>query len=122
MECGGGGGGGGGGGVWGAHDSQHEVGGHTMSHTCHKSSSYFERGHTNLAKMLHFFHAARAFGNYKICFMPEEGLATLTLVKKNTTSDIAKMSFRIQLLVTTQRITMARDKGPRAHPEGRVGA
>ena len=93
-----------------------------MSHTCHKSSSYFERGHTNLAKMLHFFHDARAFGNYKIVLCRKKRLATLTLVKKNTTRDMAKMSFRTQLLVTTHRMTTPRDRGPSAHPERIVSA
>ncbi len=45
-----------------------------------------------------------------------------TLVRKKTTRDIAKMSFKIQLLVTTHRITMASDIGPRAHPTGGVRA
>jgi hypothetical protein len=45
-----------------------------------------------------------------------------TLVRKKTTRDIAKMSFKIQLLVTTHRMTMARERGPRTHPAGGVRA
>jgi hypothetical protein len=41
---------------------------------------------------------------------------TRTLVRKNTTRDIARMSFRIQLFVTTHKMTTARDSGPRAQP------
>jgi hypothetical protein len=37
---------------------------------------------------------------------------TRTLVRKNTTREMARMSFRNQLLVTTQRITTAKERGP----------
>jgi hypothetical protein len=62
---------------------------------------------------------------WPICYIflvREEVCATLTLVKKKTTRDMAKMSFSIQLLVTTHRMTMPRDKGPSAHPGEIVGA
>jgi hypothetical protein len=42
---------------------------------------------------------------------------TRTLVKKKTTREMASKSLRSQLLVTTHRMTMARDRGPRAQPE-----
>jgi hypothetical protein len=41
---------------------------------------------------------------------------TLTLVKKKTTREIARTSFKIQLLVASHRMTIANERGPRAQP------